>query len=96
MAGTLPRDHVNCHPPCVRICISEKQHAILRERHGGTDADLDAFYAEVRARLQGPVAERPWPFWEAQFIARFGGAPVSAKTAGNLVAAARFIARGEK
>jgi hypothetical protein len=75
----------------VRVCLTEKQHAILRERHGGTDADLDAFYAEVRAQLHGPVAQRPWAFWESQFIAKFGGAVVSSKTAGNVAAARQWL-----
>lgn len=90
LAGTLPRDHLNCHPPCVRVCLSEKQHAILRERHGGTDADLDAFYAEVRADIEGPVGMRSWEFWESQFIARFGGT-VNRKTAGNVAAAQAWL-----
>lgn len=96
MSGTLPRDHVNCHQPCIRVCISEKQHAILREKHGGSDADLNAFYAEVRARLDPsvPIGDKPWQFWDAQFSARFGVvASVNPRTAGNLAAARRFAAR---
>lgn len=97
MAGTLPRDHLQCRQPCIRVCVSQKQHAILRERHGGTDADLDAFYADVRERLQGPVGDTPWMFWQAQFTARFGSATaVNPKTAGNAAAAARFVARGQQ
>lgn len=96
MAGTLPRDHINCRQPCIRVCVSERLHAVLRERHGGTDADLDAFYADVRGNLHGPVAQRPWQFWEDQFNARFGGSQPSSKTAGNIAAAARFVARGQK
>ena len=87
----LPRDHLNCHQPCIRVCISEKQHAILRERHGGTDADMDAFYAEVRANLNGPVGQKPWDFWESQFNAKFGAPPVNSKTAGNVAAAQRWL-----
>lgn len=95
-AGTFPRDHLNCHPPCIRVCISEKQHAILRERHGGTDANLEAFYADVRAHLDGPVGQKPWQFWDDQFAARFAAPAVNSKTAGNVAAAARFIARGRQ
>lgn len=99
MAGTLPRDHLNCHQPCVRVCISEKQHVLLLARHGGTDADLDAFYADVRRRLAPdvPIGDKPWNFWDAQFAAKFGSAaqPVNSKTAGNAAAVARFIARGQ-
>lgn len=97
-AGTFPRDHLYCRQPCVRVCVSEKQHGILRARHGGTDADLDAFYADVRAKLDPsvPIGEKPWAFWDAQFLARFGGIAQQAtgKTAGNAAAAARFVARG--
>jgi uncharacterized protein YdaU (DUF1376 family) len=96
MAGSLPRDHVNCRQPCIRVCLTEKQHAILRERHGGTDADLDAFYADVRGRLEPgvPIGETPWKFWDAQFAAKFGAAvAVNPRTAGNAAAAARFVAR---
>lgn len=97
MAGALPRDHFLCRQPCERVCLSEKQHAILRARHGGSDADLDAFYAEVRARLDPgvPIGEKPWNFWDNQFAARFGSAPAVGKTAGNIGAAARFVARGD-
>lgn len=92
MAGTLPRDHLNCRPPCVRVCLTQKQHVLLRERHGGTDADLDAFYAEVRANLHGPVGQKPWDFWESQFNARFGPPAVAnSRTAGNLAAARRWL-----
>lgn len=94
-AGSNPRDHLQCRPPCIRVCVSQKQHAILRERHGGTDADMDAFYADVRAQLSGPVGMRPWEFWESQFIARFGGT-VDKRTAGNEAAKARFLAGGVK
>jgi hypothetical protein len=96
-AGSFPRDHLYCRPPCVRICLSEKQHGILRERHGGTDADLDAFYAEVRSRLDPtvPIGDTPWKFWDGQFAAKFGAvAVVNPRTAGNAAAAARFVARG--
>lgn len=99
MAGSLPRDHVNCRQPCIRVCLSEKQHGVLRERHGGTDADLDAFYAEVRSRLDPgtPIGETPWKFWDTQFSARFGAAVVvNPRTAGNAAAAARFVARGRQ
>lgn len=96
MAGTLPRDHLLCRQPCIRVCVSEKQHAILRERHGGTDADLDAFYADVRSNLHGPVGDTPWNFWQAQFSARFGTSAVNPKTAGNHAAAAAFTARGRQ
>lgn len=95
MAGTLPRDHLNCRQPCIRVCISEKQHAILRARHGGTDADMDAFYADVRAHLDGPVGQRPWQFWDDQFAAKFAGT-VDRRTAGNEAAKARFVAGGAK
>ena len=98
MAGTLPRDHLNCRHPCVRVCISQKQHAILRERHGGDDAALDAFYAEVRGRLSPdvPIGDKPWQFWDAQFAAKFGTASSgNTKTSGNAAAIARFIARGQ-
>jgi len=98
-AGTFPRDHLHCHQPCARVCVSERQHGILRERHGGTDADLDAFYAEVRARLEPglPIGDKPWQFWDAQFSAKFGSVgSVNPRTAGNAAAAARFIARGQK
>lgn len=98
MAGTLPRDHLNCHPPCIRVCVSEKQHAILRGRHGGDDAALDAFYAEVRDRLSPdvPIGDTPWKFWDAQFAAKFGTvASVNSRTAGNAAALARFVARGK-
>ena len=73
MAGMLPRDHLNCRPPCIRVCLSQKQHAILREKHGGNDAALDAFYAEVRSRLSPdvPIVEKPCQFWDAQFTAKF-------------------------
>lgn len=97
MAGSLPRDHINCRQPCERICVSQKQHRILVERHGGTDADLDAFYADVRARLDPavPIGDRAWEFWEKQFAARFGTMPAAnSRTAGNPAAAARFVARG--
>lgn len=94
-AGSNPRDHLNCRPPCVRVCLSERLHGILRERHGGTDADLDGFYAEVRRTITGPVAMRPWDFWEQQFIAKFG-ATVDRRTAGNEAAKAQFLARGVK
>lgn len=99
LAGMLPRDHLNCRQPCVRVCLSERQHAILRSRFGGSpekaDQALDAFYAEVRAGLDPdvPIGERPWEFWDRQFAARYGSTPVNAKTAGNLAAAARFAAR---
>lgn len=99
MGGALPRDHVNCHQPCERMCISERQHGILRERHGGTDADLDAFYADVRLRLDPsvPIGDKPWNFWDTQFSAKFGAAVVvNPRTAGNAAAAARFVARGQK
>lgn len=93
-AGSNPRDHLNCRQPCIRVCLSERQHAVLRERHGGTDADMDAFYAEVRQNIAGPVGMRAWEFWESQFIARFG-TTVNPKTAGNAAAAARFATRGQ-
>lgn len=99
MAGTLHRDHLNCHQPCVRICISEKQHALLLARHGGDESAMDAFYAEVRSRLDPsvPIGDKPWNFWDAQFSARFGTmAPQNPRTAGTAGAAARFIARGGK
>lgn len=101
LAGTLSRDHVNCRQPCVRVCLSERQHAVLRSRYGGAveaaDQALDAFYAEVRASLDPdvPIGERPWEFWDRQFAARFAAARVNAKTAGNMAAAARFAARGQ-
>jgi uncharacterized protein YdaU (DUF1376 family) len=98
MEGTLPRDHLGCRPPCIRVCISQKQHALLREKHGGADADLDEFYADVRARLDPsvPIGDTSWKFWDAQFAARFGAAAVvNPRTAGNAAAAARFIARGK-
>lgn len=101
MAGSLPRDHLNCRPPCIRVCVSQKQHGILRERYGGEagDADqaLDAFYATVRARLPDqPIGDRPWQFWEQQFAAAFGTvATLNPKTAGNRAAMERFIARGK-
>jgi hypothetical protein len=100
MAGTLPRDHLNCRQPCVRICLSEKQHAILKARHGGDDAALDAFYADVRAKLSPdvPIGDTPWKFWDAQFAAKFGTATTvpNHRTAGNAAAISRFIARGHE
>lgn len=101
MAGMLPRDHLNCRPPCIRVCLSQRQHVILRARHGGdeTSADqaLDAFYREVRAQLPDdqPIGDRPWEFWDKQFAALFGTPTVSNKTAGNRAAVERFIARGK-
>jgi len=101
MAGTLPRDHLNCHGPCERICISEKQHAILCEKYGSdrqtAAAVLDAFYAEVRAALDRniPITESSWPFWDRQFQARFGGPVPTGKTAGNYASLERFVARGQ-
>lgn len=101
MAGMLSRDHLNCRPPCERVCVPAKLHGILRQRHGGADPDaaLDAFYADVRATLDPdvPIGEKSWAFWESQFAAQFGRtAGVSPKTAGNLDAAARFVARGTR
>lgn len=102
MAGSLPRDHINCRPPCVRVCLSQKQHAVLAARYSGdrdkADADLDAFYAEVRSKLNPdePIGQRPWEFWEQQYAARFASSVVpQGKTAGNFAAAARFVARGQ-
>lgn len=102
-AGMNPRDHLNCRgngSRCARICVSEKQHGVLRGRMGGNDPDgsLDAFYAEVRANLDPaqPIGDTPWKFWDAQFAAKFGTvAAVNPRTAGNAAAAARFVARGE-
>lgn len=97
MAGTLPRDHLSCRPPCIRVCVSQKQHSVLLGRHGGVDADMDGFYADVRANLNGPVGQTPWNFWQEQFTARFGSpTALTPKTAGNAAVAARFIARGEQ
>jgi hypothetical protein len=104
-AGSNPRDHLYCRSngsKCARICVSEKQHGILRAKFGGdertSDAALDAFYAEVRSKLDPnqPIGDTPWKFWEAQFAAKFGtvGA-VNPRTAGNVAAAARFVARGQ-
>jgi uncharacterized protein YdaU (DUF1376 family) len=101
--GMNPRDHLNCRgngARCSRICVSEKQHGVLRGRMGGNDPDgsLDAFYAEVRANLDPaqPIGDTPWKFWDAQFAARFGTvAAVNPRTAGNAAAAARFVARGQ-
>jgi hypothetical protein len=103
MAGSLPRDHLNCRQPCERVCVSMRQHAILCQRYGGEDGTvaavaLDAFYAEVRANLDPavPIGDRPWDFWDKQFAARFGTATAAmGKTAGNQAAAARFVARGK-
>lgn len=101
MAGTLPRDHLQCRPPCERMCLSEKQHAILRGRYGGeeaaADAALDAFYREVRLGLDPgvPIGDRPWEFWDKQFAAKFGTTTALGRTAGNRAAAERFIARGQ-
>lgn len=103
--GSNPRDHLYCRgngTRCSRICISEKQHAILRAKFGGdertSDDALDAFYAEVRSKLDPnqPIGDTPWKFWESQFAAKFGtvGA-VNPRTAGNVAAAARFVARGQ-
>lgn len=102
MAGTLPRDHLNCRPPCIRVCVTQRQHAILCERYGGENGlvaaqALDAFYADVRGRLAPgvPIGGRSWDFWEQQFTARFGAAAPVGKTAGNAAAQARFLARGQ-
>lgn len=100
MAGTLPRDHLNCRPPCIRVCLSQKQHALLRARFGGdetlADVRLDAWYQQVRDALpETPIGDRPWQFWEQHFAAHFStAANVQGKTAGNAAAAARFVARG--
>jgi uncharacterized protein YdaU (DUF1376 family) len=102
MAGTLPRDHLNCRQPCIRVCVSQKQHGILRQRFGGrpedADGSLDAFYADVRARLPDdqPIGDRPWEFWDKQFAARYGTTPLNSKTAGNSAARDRFVARGQQ
>lgn len=106
-AGSNPRDHLYCRgngTRCSRICVSEKQHAILRAKFGGdertSDDALDAFYAEVRSRLDPnqPIGDTPWKFWDAQFAAKFGTVAGSSnpRTAGNLAAAARFVARGNQ
>jgi uncharacterized protein YdaU (DUF1376 family) len=101
MAGTLPGDHLNCRQPCVRVCVSNRQHGILKAKFGGddaaADAALDAFYAEVRARLpETPIGDKPWAFWDAQFAAKYGTATttVNTRTAGNAGALSRFVARG--
>lgn len=81
LAGMLPRDHLGCRPPCVRVCVSERLHAVLVERLGGDrdagGATLDAFYAEVRTQLgdDTPVTDpSAWKFWERVFAERFGHA----------------------
>lgn len=104
--GSNPRDHLYCRgngTRCARICVSEKQHGILRAKFGGDDRTsddaLDAFYAEVRSKLDPnqPIGDTPWKFWEAQFAAKFGTvAQVNPKTAGNRAAVERFIARGQQ
>jgi uncharacterized protein YdaU (DUF1376 family) len=105
--GSNPRDHLYCRgngSRCSRICVSEKQHSILRAKFGGdertSDEALDAFYAEVRSRLDPnqPIGDTPWKFWEAQFAAKFGtvAGAQNPRTAGNAAAAARFVARGQR
>lgn len=99
MGGSLPRDHLYCRPPCIRVCVSERLHAVLRSKYGGdpdvADAALDAFYAEVRANLPDtPIGDTAWKFWEGQFAARFGVQQIDRRAASNRAAAEKFIARG--
>ena len=79
LAGT--DDHPRCHPPCVRVCVSEKQHRLLAARFGGRSStprgSSTCSTPPVRARLPDdqPIGERPWEFWDNQFRAAFGTGP---------------------
>lgn len=98
MAGSLPRDHVR-HAFCGRKCVPDFLHGELRQSIGGADPDaaIRQFYADVMASIPDdqPIGEEPLKFWRTQFAARFGSAVPAGKTAGNVAAAARFVARGK-
>lgn len=103
MAGSLPRDHANCRPPCVRVCISEKQFGLFVQNHGGSEYEAEAFVTDwlVRKRAgfpAGPIGgEKPWAMWERLWNADFPSAAALAgqgKTAGNLGNLQRFAAKG--
>lgn len=105
--GGARAEHPNCHLPCDRICLSEKQHRLFLQRFGETpdaEAQLEQFYADTRASIpSGPFGDKPWQFWDRHFAARFDSvAPreavaamgVSRKTSGNVTNLQRFVERG--
>jgi len=97
MAGALPREHLK-HAFCGRKCVPDFLHGEFVQSVGGADPDgtVRQFYADVMDGIPDdqPIGEEPLKFWRMQFRARFGGAAVNPRTAGNLAAAAAFAARG--
>ena len=97
MAGSLPRDHRG-HAFCGRKCVPDFLHGEFVSSVGGADPDATVrqFYADVMDGIPAdqPIGEEPLKFWRAQFSARFGSVTaVNPRTAGNVSAAARFVAR---
>lgn len=97
----LTRSHLG-HAWCgERICVPNFLHEQFVGALGtaSADEDLRAFYVETHAAIPDgqPIEADVTKFWRPRQSARWSPqAGVNPKTAGNLAAAARFIARGQQ
>lgn len=83
MAGTLPRDHLRCHQPCIgRVCLHESQFEAFVRMWPGTDADekrraVETWVSGVHdawttgARRDDVPQANSFEFWRARWDERW-------------------------